>query len=221
MAAAGVDVTYQVHPGGHDIPDFLNEIKAMLRWGLFKPVVNEPRSWDNQTVATRGQLWDFTYRFAEPTDPDRDVQPVRDPAVDQCRRIGRHRHHGTGCTIHTSTPAIIDCPAAAAGKGISPPRHRCRLVASCLGADDKPAGQALPMAASTSGGRSGVGLVRLFGAGHPWPADPVHGVTDESVSATLRIKAPAEAVFATIADPASPRRHRRHGLGPRSPDPNP
>lgn len=43
LAAAAIDVTYQVHPGGHDIPDFRNEINAMLRWGLFKPVVNEPK----------------------------------------------------------------------------------------------------------------------------------------------------------------------------------
>ena len=38
----------------------------MLRWGLFKPVVRESKSWENQTVATRGQLWDLSYQFAIP-----------------------------------------------------------------------------------------------------------------------------------------------------------
>jgi hypothetical protein len=66
MVAAGMHVTYQVHPGAHDGPDFLGEVTAMLKWGLFKPVVTDPASWTNTTVATSGQLWDFNYRFTNP-----------------------------------------------------------------------------------------------------------------------------------------------------------
>ena len=108
LAAAGVDVTYQVHPGGHDIPDFLNEIKAMLRWGLFDPVRNEPRSWDNQTVARRGELWDVSYRFANP--------PTQIVTFSQAGTVLSISAAGsavtittdTGCTIHASTPTTID-----------------------------------------------------------------------------------------------------------------
>ena len=45
LVTAGVDVTYSVHPGAHDLPDFSDEINAMLRWGLFKPVPADPASW--------------------------------------------------------------------------------------------------------------------------------------------------------------------------------
>ena len=86
LVAAGIDVTYQVHSGGHDIPDFLNEIKAMLRWGLFKPV-SPTRSWGNQTAATRGQLWDFDYRFARP--PTQIVKFRQSGA--RCRSVPRDR----------------------------------------------------------------------------------------------------------------------------------
>ena len=107
LAAAGIDVTYQVHSGGHDIPDFLNEIKAMLRWGLFKPVANEPRSWNNQTVATKGQLWDFSYRFANP--PTQIVTFSRSGTMLSISAAGSAVTvtTDTGCIIHASTPTII------------------------------------------------------------------------------------------------------------------
>jgi hypothetical protein len=66
LAAAGADVTYDAHPGGHDPPNFSAEIRAMFAWGLFAPVVEHPRAWVNQTVATHGKLWDIRYRFAQP-----------------------------------------------------------------------------------------------------------------------------------------------------------
>ncbi len=107
LAAAGVDVTYQVHPGGHDIPDFLNEIKAMLRWGLFKPITKEPRSWTNQTVASRGALWDFSYRFADP--PTQVVTFSQTGTVLSISAAGSAVTitTSTGCTIHASTPTTI------------------------------------------------------------------------------------------------------------------
>src|SRR5581483_11198623 len=67
LSAAGVDVTYQVHPGGHgSLKDFLAELKAMLAGGVFKPVVTHPTAWVNDTAAASGQLWDLGYRFAQP-----------------------------------------------------------------------------------------------------------------------------------------------------------
>ena len=107
MVAAGIDVTFQVHPGNHDIPDFLNEIKAMLRWGLFKPVVTEPASWDNQTVAARGQLWDFNYRFASP--PTRIVTFRQSGTTLSISAAGSAVTitTGTGCAFYTPTPATV------------------------------------------------------------------------------------------------------------------
>ncbi|MHB8691232.1 MAG: alpha/beta hydrolase [Solirubrobacteraceae bacterium] len=110
LAAAGVDVTYQVHTGGHDAPDGANELTAMLAWGLFKPVLTHPQSWVNDTVATSGQLWDIGYSFAQPPNE-----------VVQFRRIGSSLAIGAagsavaittsgGCAIHTATPATVQVP---------------------------------------------------------------------------------------------------------------
>ena len=114
LRAAGVDVTYQVHPGGHDIPDFFGEIESMLAWGLFKPVVTHPSSWVNDTVATGGQLWDIGYRFAEP--------PTQ---VVQFRRSQRSLSitaAGSAVTITTSRGCVIRTPTPAS---IRLPRHSC------------------------------------------------------------------------------------------------
>jgi S-formylglutathione hydrolase FrmB len=109
-AAAGVDVTYQVHPGGHDAPDFANEITAMLAWGLFKPVVTNPRAWVNDTVATDGQLWDITYSFAQP--PDQVVQFRRAGNSLSISAAGSAVTITTsgGCAINTGTPATVRIP---------------------------------------------------------------------------------------------------------------
>jgi S-formylglutathione hydrolase FrmB len=114
LVSAGVDVTYQVHQGGHLIPDFLNEVKAMLAWGLFKPVVTAPSSWINNTVATTGQLWDIDYRFAQP--PDAVVQFRRSGSSLSVSAAGSQVTitTSTGCVITTSTPATIHIP-----------NHRC------------------------------------------------------------------------------------------------
>src|SRR5882757_7071878 len=111
LVAAGVDITYQVQPGGHDDPHFRQELSAMLAWGLFKPVVQKPGAWVNDTVATSGQLWDIAYRFDQPPS-----------AVVRFRRSGRSLSIGAagspvtltttgGCVIHTVTPATVSLPA--------------------------------------------------------------------------------------------------------------
>jgi S-formylglutathione hydrolase FrmB len=108
--AAGMHVTYQVHLGAHDGPDFLDEIRAMLTWGLFEPVVNNPASWTNNTVATRGQLWDFNYRFRRP--PTQLVQFNQSGTTLSISAAGSPVTITTanGCAIQTSTPATVQLP---------------------------------------------------------------------------------------------------------------
>ncbi len=109
LTAAGIDLTYQVHPGTHSAPDFLHEIKAMLKWGLFEPVVTEPGSWVNQTVATRGQLWDVNYRFANP--PTQIVQFRQSGDTLSISAAGSAvTITAGGCTIRTATPATFHVP---------------------------------------------------------------------------------------------------------------
>lgn len=110
LVAAKIDVTYQVHRGGHDIPDFLNEIKALSKWGIFKPIATEPQAWVNQTVATRGQLWDFNFRFASP--PTRVVKFRQSGTTLSVSAAGSAVTitAGTGCAIHTRTPATVHLP---------------------------------------------------------------------------------------------------------------
>lgn len=111
LSAAGVDVTYEVHPGGHDLPDFYGEFQAMLAWGLFKPVVDSSTSWTNKTVATSGQLWDVGYQFAQP--PTRVVQFTQSGTTLSVTAAGAAVTLTTsaGCTIHTATPATVQLPA--------------------------------------------------------------------------------------------------------------
>jgi S-formylglutathione hydrolase FrmB len=112
---AGVDFTYQVHNGGHLIPDFLNEVKAMVAWGVFEPVVADPAAWVNNTVATSGQLWGVHYRFAEP--PTELVQFRQSGSALSISAAGSAVTITTsgGCVIHTPTPATISVPS-----------HNCR-----------------------------------------------------------------------------------------------
>jgi S-formylglutathione hydrolase FrmB len=111
LRGAGIDVTYQVHPGGHDNPNFAAEIKAMLAWGLFKPVEEAPTSWVNNTVATSGQIWGIGFRFAKPPN-----------AVVQFRQTGRSLAVSSagsavtittsaGCVLHLPTPVVVQLPS--------------------------------------------------------------------------------------------------------------
>jgi S-formylglutathione hydrolase FrmB len=110
LVAAGIHATYQVHAGAHDDPDFLAEITAMLEWGLFNPVVDNPTSWTNSTVATTGQLWDFNYRFTNP--PTRVVQFKQSGTTLSIGAAGSSVTITTasGCDIRTPTPATVHLP---------------------------------------------------------------------------------------------------------------
>ncbi len=115
LAAAGIPETFEVHYGGHDIPNFLGELHAMLAWGVFKPIVSDPASWTNQTVATHGQLWDISYTFAKPP-----------TAVVTFTQVGRRLTVSAagapvaiatskGCTLTVATPADVRLPATRCG----------------------------------------------------------------------------------------------------------
>jgi S-formylglutathione hydrolase FrmB len=107
--AAGLDLTSQVHPGGHDLPDFDPELKAMLAWGLFKPVLEHSTSWTNQTVATSGQLWNIGYKFTVPP-----TEVVKFTQAGRKLKISAAGSPVTittgGCVINTVTPANLTLP---------------------------------------------------------------------------------------------------------------
>jgi S-formylglutathione hydrolase FrmB len=106
LIAAGVDVTYQVHSGGHLVPDFRGELEALLAWGLFKPVMTHPTSWTNDTVASSGQLWSASYRFARP--PDHVVRFRQSGNSLSISAAGSPVTVTDGhCTVHTETPVEI------------------------------------------------------------------------------------------------------------------
>jgi S-formylglutathione hydrolase FrmB len=108
---AGVHVSWEVQNGGHDDPHFRQELRALLAWGLFKPVVTDPSSWTNDTVATDGQLWDIRYRFAHP--PNAVVRFRREGTMLSISAAGSAATITTanGCTVETTTPAVITVPA--------------------------------------------------------------------------------------------------------------
>ncbi len=112
LVAAHVNATYQVQPGGHDDPHFRHELKAMLRWGLYKSVGDEPTSWTNRTVATRGQLWGIGYRFARPPRQlVRFQRRGRSLSVTSAGSAVSVTFPG-GCTVRRNTPAVIRFPTA-------------------------------------------------------------------------------------------------------------
>ncbi|GAB09679.1 putative esterase family protein [Gordonia araii NBRC 100433] len=108
LRKAGVRVTSRAHAGIHDFPNFRRQLRDAIAWNLFAPVPQAPATWTNDTVAKRGQLWGFRYRF--------DAHPNR---VVRFHRSGNTLHvsaAGTpvtitdaqGCRLRSSTPAAID-----------------------------------------------------------------------------------------------------------------
>jgi S-formylglutathione hydrolase FrmB len=128
LAAAGDNVTYEVQPGGHDDPHFRAELKSMLAWGLFNPVVTSPGGWVNDTVATDGQLWDIGYRFAKP--PNQVVQFRRTGDSLSIAAAGSAVTITTsgGCVVSTGTPATVQLPTSScrARQRRRVPRHAKR-----------------------------------------------------------------------------------------------
>ena len=115
LRAAGVPITSRVHTGAHSWPNFRTEFKEAMAWGFFEPVVEQPASWVNDTVATRGNLWGTDYVFTTP--PSKIVRFSRNGAALTISAAGSAvtLMTASGCTITTPTPATVTVPAAAAG----------------------------------------------------------------------------------------------------------
>jgi hypothetical protein len=103
LVAAGIPATYQVHPGAHDGPDFLAEIRAMLRWAL-QAGGHRPRVLDEQHGRDKRLAVGLQLQIHHSTDTGRAVQTVRDHTVDQRRRLVGHDHYGQWlCHPHLDT----------------------------------------------------------------------------------------------------------------------
>ncbi len=120
LAAAGVDVTYQPHEGIHDFANFRRELRDAIAWDLFAPVAERPTSWVNDTVATRGRLWQFGYRFDAP--PDRIVRFRRSGGRLSVSAAGSPVTLTTddGCRLRIATPGTIAVPTAPCAKPPAP-----------------------------------------------------------------------------------------------------
>jgi S-formylglutathione hydrolase FrmB len=120
LLTAGVPATYQVHTGAHALPDFSDEITAMLQWGLFNPVADNVPSWTNDTVATHGQLWDLNYRFTRA--PTRVVHFTQSGTTLSISAAGSPVTItlANGCAIHTATPATVHLPDRARISPLNP-----------------------------------------------------------------------------------------------------
>jgi S-formylglutathione hydrolase FrmB len=78
LRAAGADVTAVTTCGVHTFGVWDRAFVAARKWGFFKPVPDNPRSWAYRTVARSGEMWNLSFRFAK--------QPA---AVAEFQRSGR------------------------------------------------------------------------------------------------------------------------------------
>ncbi|MGJ0558365.1 alpha/beta hydrolase-fold protein [Methylocystis sp.] len=115
LKKAGVDVTYRLHNGMHSWPNFRTEFKDAMAWGFFEPVVEQPSSWVNDTVATHGNLWGTDYRFASgPTKVVRFTRAGTTLAVSAAGSPVTLTTAG-GCVITTPTPGTVTLPQSPCG----------------------------------------------------------------------------------------------------------
>lgn len=62
---AGLRLTYRPQRGTHAWPSRRRHLAyAMHEWGLFERTARRPRSWTYKTVARRGRMWGFRFKFA-------------------------------------------------------------------------------------------------------------------------------------------------------------
>jgi hypothetical protein len=111
LTAGGINVAYQTHTGCHCWPDFQAELRSVIAWRPFKPVITDPVNWTNQTVATHGQLWDIGYRFT--AHPNAVVRFARTGSRLAISAAGTTvtLMTGGGCTLHVATPATVQVPS--------------------------------------------------------------------------------------------------------------
>jgi hypothetical protein len=111
LQGAGINVAYHTHHGCHCWPDFQDELRDVVAWGLFKPVVEHPVNWINDTVGTHGQLWDITYAFA--AHPTAVVHFARTGSRLAISAAGTAMTLTTagGCVLRVARPATVTVPS--------------------------------------------------------------------------------------------------------------
>lgn len=75
--ANGADLTYRPQSGVHDWPYWQDNLRDVLRWGLFEDVAESPPGWEYRTVSERGRAWGLRFAFRDPP-----------PSVSTIRRAG-------------------------------------------------------------------------------------------------------------------------------------
>jgi S-formylglutathione hydrolase FrmB len=110
LEKAGVDVTYSLHTGAHSWPNFRTEFRQAMTWGFFKPVVEDPTTWVDDTVATHGNLWGFGYTFTTP--PTKLVRFSRtgDRLTVSSAGASVQVTTPTGCALTLATPSTVTIP---------------------------------------------------------------------------------------------------------------
>lgn len=102
-------MTYSPRDGIHDFANFRPQLRDAIAWDLFAPVEEHPVNWVNDTVATRGELWEFGYRFDSP--PDRVVRFERTPDQLSIGAAGSAVTVTTqGCEFRIETPGELPLP---------------------------------------------------------------------------------------------------------------
>jgi S-formylglutathione hydrolase FrmB len=123
LRQAGAKLTYQTHTGCHCWPDFQAELRKAIAWGPFAPVVEQPASWVDETVATHGRLWDIGYRFA--AHPRAVVRFTRTGGRLRISAAGTSVTVTTarGCVLRVATPADLLIPAKSCARRRRPLRR--------------------------------------------------------------------------------------------------
>jgi S-formylglutathione hydrolase FrmB len=109
--AAGADVTAVTTCGVHTFGVWDRAFAAARAWGFFKPVPERPRSWVYRTVATAGEMWGLSFRFAKA--PSLVAKFKR--SGDTLAATGRGRveiHGGRGCRFNAKLPFERRLPRA-------------------------------------------------------------------------------------------------------------
>ncbi len=153
LRAAGVNVVYHTHTGCHCWPDFQDELRDLIAWGPFQPVVEQPANWVNDTVAMHGQLWDVGYSFAR--HPTAVARFTRTGSRLQISAAGSPVTITTagGCVLHAATPADLRIPSRSCrAKPHGPERHP---RAACRGRRSGAKGRCRRAAAHRRPGRTG------------------------------------------------------------------
>jgi S-formylglutathione hydrolase FrmB len=109
--AADADVTAVTTCGVHTFGVWDRAFAAARTWGFFKPVPERPRGWTYRTIATAGEMWGLSFRFAKPP-----------PVVAAFKRSGRtlaatgrgtvRIHGGRGCRFSAKLPFERRLPRA-------------------------------------------------------------------------------------------------------------